>query len=570
MRKKRSGLVAGVALSLVLGLVASCDDDASDQISAFVPGPVITAQPGGSISGDAVVPDPANTGQPDKGIPTPVGAPTIPPGPNPNAPPLSADDPISLPPPSPVVFPASGTLECTTVTNGAVLVLTATVPDGVASISDITIENLNRSTTSMVPVMDIPTLADQSGLVGDTTLSLGFTVPFSQAIIGNFTTDDTIVLSLRITDLQGNILILEAAPCDAIIDPTALPPPDPIKGLVIDQLSLQADQFFLAQTQETAVVGFGPVIGPRAIDDNFDGPGSGAFPDNGIREINCGPLDTFFIGGVLPVLLVDQELGFFVQVGGEGVQLAPSTTLGVTEPNSVVLAGQRLLILSDENNLLTGRFSPANFDEVIRINYSETRTIEFTTATCEQNEDGTFDLSFDTTDVNVADVLQSAVTLFTLRGSAAGQEEPNQGLLLGAEVDSDRPIEQDMLAMQDPRFSGVFNLLDVSSNQIRTDIALVVDQVSGMPTQAAIRDLPIGTGFENPVSGDVPFVTGSVQPDGQECPPDEGIVCGRFQFNQPFPFTAGLTGDSPEEEPDVLVFSGTFTGRIDASFVNPQ
>ena len=580
MRKKRSGLLAGLALSLVLGLVASCDDDASDEISAFVPGPAITFDPGSPDQGNGVGTDPVTDGQPDSNIPTPEPAPTIPENPDPAAPPLTADDPVAVPPPEvPEPGLPSGSLVCDpVVTNGAVLTLTASVPAGVADLSVITIANLNNGTTSTVSLVDgngdvvIPGLDEDSiNVIGQTTLSLSFTVPLVESILTdfpgtqgliNFSDGDALVFSLAVTDTLGNILVLEAAPCNAIIDGTQAPPPDASQILAINQLSLQADSFFLTQTQATGIVGFGPIVGFRAVDDNFSGPGSAAFGNPGTQTEFCGDQVITIGPATSPLLLLDGELPLFDEVGLVG--LAPSTTLGVQEPNSVVLANQRLLLFPGPTGVLTGQFSPANFDELIKINFFEPETLDFNLVFCDRGdpddpEDDEVVVSFGESLVIEA-VLDSIEVLFTLRGTAGGTGEPNEGQLIGAQVIGDRPIEEELITMQDPRFSGVFNLLDVSSNQIRTDITLVVDQVSGTLTQAAIRDLPVGTGFDNPISGNFPFTTGSVQRDGQECPPDEGIVCGRFQFNQPFPAT---TFDADSSIQDVLVFSGTFTGRLD-------
>ncbi len=345
--------------------------------------------------------------------------------------------------------------------------------------------------------------------------------------------------------------------------PTLPPSPGPTPSsppggdmLMLEQLSLTADTFFLTQTTDTGVVGFGPVAGPRAVDDNFGGPGSSAFPDNGIRQLACG-LNSFFRGGVDPVLLVNQELGL-VRFTRDGV-LAPSTTLGVVQPNSITLSDQRLFLLRDDNGQTTLQLSPANFDEIYRINYFETRTLTFRTATCEITEQGST-LSFSETMVDIEQVLDSAAVLFTLRGTEGGSDEPNQGLLQAATFYSDAPLPEGLVATADPRFAGVLNLRDVSNNLIRTDAALIFDQVAGQPTQGAVRQLPIGPGFSNPASGSPPFVTGSVQRDGQECPAASDVVCGRFQFNQPFPQTAGLDGNGVN--PDVLLITGTFVGRL--------
>lgn len=337
--------------------------------------------------------------------------------------------------------------------------------------------------------------------------------------------------------------------------PTPTPPPGG-EMLMLDQVSLTADTFFLTQTTDTGVVGFGPVFGPRAVNDDFGGPGSSAFPDNGIRQLACG-LNSFFQGGVAPILLVNQELGR-VRFTRDGV-LAPSTTLGVAQPNSVTLSNQRLFVLRNDNGQTTLQLSPANFDEIYRINYFESRTLTFRTATCEITDQGAT-LSFSETMVDVEGVLGSATVLLTLRGTTGGINEPDQGLLQAAAFLSDAPLPEGLVATADPRFAGVLNLRDVSDNPIRTDAALIFDQVAGQPTQGAIRQLPIGPGFSNPASGSPPFVTGSVQRDGQQCPAAPDFVCGRFQFNQPFPQTAGLDGDGVN--PDVLLIVGTFVGRL--------
>ena len=340
--------------------------------------------------------------------------------------------------------------------------------------------------------------------------------------------------------------------------PTPTPVPNPFPTptappggsvLILDQISLTADSFFLAQTSDTGVVGFGPVSGFRALGDDFSGPGSSAFPDDGIRPVTCGD-QVFFEGGFAPVLLFDQELGRSVSIR-DGV-LAPSTTLGVVQPNSITLSNQRLDLIQDATQRVTLQISPANFDEIYRLNFFDSQEITFVSAICDRSApDPT--LSFSETTVVIEEVLNSVTALFTLRGTTGGQDEPNQGMLQGAVFTSDAPLAQGLVATADPRFSGVLNLRDVSGNPIRTDATLVFDQISGQLTQGAIQQLPIGPGAGNPASGSPPFVTGSVQRDGQECLPDPDVVCGRFQFNQPFPVT---------EESDVLLITGTFVGRL--------
>lgn len=365
--------------------------------------------------------------------------------------------------------------------------------------------------------------------------------------------DDCVIL--RQPRWMGGEEITRSLSCLTSPGDNPTPPPGG-DVLELDQISLTADTFFLAQTSDTGIVGFGPISGPKALDDDFAGPGSSAFPDNGIREVSCG-LNPFFQGGVAPVLLLDQELGVFTFTRN-GV-LAPSTTLGVTQPNSVTLSNQQVFLIRDGTDQVTLQFSPANFDEIYRINYFETRNLTFKTADCEQTGQE-FSLSFSETTVAIDEVVNSATVLFTLRGTSEGIDAPNQGVLQGATVISDASLPQGLVATADPRFAGVVNLRDVSGNQIRTDAALVFDQIGGQPTQGAIQELPIGSGFSNPASGSPPFVTGSPQKDGQQCPSDPDRVCGRFQFNQPFPQTAGPDGDGVE--PDLLLITGTFTGRL--------
>jgi hypothetical protein len=241
---------------------------------------------------------------------------------------------------------------------------------------------------------------------------------------------------------------------------------------------------------------------------------------------------------------LDQQIGLTTLVN-QGT-LAPSTTLGVSRPNSITLSGQRLFLRKSANGFLTIQISPANFDEVYRINFFEARALQFRTARCESattENGGNFTLTFEESTRTVDKVLGSINRLFTLRGTAGGSTEPNSGTLIGSQYSSSNPLPRGLTAVEDPRFSGVLNLLDVSGNQIRTDATFVFDQIDGALTQSALLDI----GSSRP-----PFITGSLQPAGQTCPNRPGSVCGRFQFNQPFSATAAS---------DVLVISGTFTGE---------
>ncbi len=328
---------------------------------------------------------------------------------------------------------------------------------------------------------------------------------------------------------------------------TSTPDPGFSGTLTLDRVTFTADTFLLGQTASTGVVGFGPASGPRALSTDFTGPGSTAFPSNGITTAFCGTTP-FFVGGRAPVLLVNQELGLTKFIN-QGI-LAPATTLGTTLPNSITLADQRLSISQDSNGILRLQISPSNFDELYRINYFESRELNFRRAQCED------ELSFSDSTVTIAGILGSTQRLFTLRGTTEGINAPNQSNLQGFQLTSDQSLLDGLVATADPRFSGVLNLQDVSSNQLRTDATLVIDQVGGRQTQAATSISP-GQGT---LSSRPPFVTGIPQPDGQVCPPDPNIICGRFQFNQPFEETASPDGSG--DNGDVLVITGTVTGSF--------
>ncbi len=559
MRNLNVTLVRALSLSLLLAATVACEDG-RDEIANVVPGPIIENQGGTNVGGgSAVGTDPTLEPPDSKEIPPPVEAPGIGPVATPNAnPPIISGDPVAVPTPTPFPTPTPtpvpdnvGTLECVTVTNGATLTLSAVVPAGIQEISDIQVRNLTRSLAVTVDSGLIPSL-DPVNLVGREEANLVFTVPFSPEIVRTFATGDALVVSFSITDTLGRVLVLEAAPCDAIIDQSQLPPPPPVPpgAVVFDQVSLRATSFLLTQTADTGVVGFGPITGPGAPTDNFDGPGSSA---SGPTSVICGS-SIYFPGFTAspPRLVVNEQNGAFFQIN-QGV-LDPTTTL----ETPILLAGQRLSVFLDQNGFLQLAITPGNFDELYRINFFEDRQVDLSLARCNVTPGQIDDmgnvtapqenLEFDSGQ-GVFPLLESVQALFTLRGTGGGTGEPNNGTLLGAQFTSDLPLPQGLSETADPRFSGVLNLLDVSSNQVRSDISFVVDQVRNTQTQAAIRDLSVAPGDINPVSGNPPFIT----INGCPATDTNNLVCGRFQINQPF---------SPTQTNDVLVISGTFTGLI--------
>ncbi len=328
---------------------------------------------------------------------------------------------------------------------------------------------------------------------------------------------------------------------------TSPPPPSP-QSLQINQVSLTARRFALTQNRDTGVIGFGPVAGPGAPTDDFDGPGSSAA---GPVAQSCGA-STFFPNSSAspPRLVVDEGNGAFLQVF-EGV-LAPTTTL----QTPVVLADQRLSVFQDQNGFLQLAITPGNFDELYRINFFEDQPVNLRLARCvtTPGEMSTDDqgnvtsvaaseqnLEFDNAQGTFR-LLESAQALFTLRGTAGGINEPNAGRLLGAQFTSDLPLPQGLISSAETRFSGVLNLQDVSGNPLRSDISFVIDQIEGQITRTAQRELDLGVGDSNP-----PFIS----INGCPATADSGLICGRFQINQPFVSTSAN---------DVLVISGTFVG----------
>jgi hypothetical protein len=321
------------------------------------------------------------------------------------------------------------------------------------------------------------------------------------------------------------------------------PAPTSAQSLQISQVSLSARRFLLTQTANTGVVGFGPIAGPGAPTDDFDGPGSSATPP---QTLPCGADEQFFSNAGLPALVVNEQNGAIINVN-QGT-LAPDTVLRTP----VQLAGQRLNVFVDQNGFLSLAISPGNFDELLRINYFEDQDITFRLARCVVQQEGagdggaippqTFNLEFDEGVNSVRGVLESAQVLFTLRGTLGGSNEPNDGPLLGARFTSDLPLPQGLISSAETRFSGVLNLQDVSGNALRSDISFVIDQIEGQITRTAQQELELGVGNSNP-----PFISIN------GCPAMAGnrLICGRFQINQPFASTSAN---------DVLVISGTFVG----------
>lgn len=355
-------------------------------------------------------------------------------------------------------------------------------------------------------------------------------------------------------------------------EPPLFEPEVPVQIVTIDQITLTAENFLLTQTDSTGVVGFGPTFGPSGneLSPRFAEP-------TGIPK----PFPPECVGpviGVPPFLVTNEEAGVGVFTFTNPDLINPEAQ----ESNPITLAGQRLSIIQRTDGTLVADISPANQDEVYRINFFRPESIDFRIAQCVQTTtpgegegsppvtDRNLEFS-DTTEI-VEGVLRSSLRLFTLRGTAGGVDEPDQtagGRLFGTRLSSDRPLAQGLVEIDDPRFSGVQNVLDVSSNQIRTDVTIIFDQILNRPTQAAIRDQRppqqnIDQTPTNPASGSIPNTNapGLIGRGNPTCPATatNGLVCGRFQFNQPFSETQ-IPG-TETDLPDVLVIEGTFVGRL--------
>lgn len=357
-------------------------------------------------------------------------------------------------------------------------------------------------------------------------------------------------------------------------EPPLFEPEVPNQVVTVDQITLTAENFLLTQTANTGVVGFGPTFGPggNELSSVFgQALGQNKFPNlPGCTEDGA-------VVGIPPFLVTNEEagVGVFTFINPDLINPEAQRT------NSITLAGQRLSIIQRTDGTLVADISAANQDEVYRINFFRPEQINFRIAQCVETttagEEGSpsvtdRNVEFNDTTEEVGDVLRSSLRLFTLRGTAGGIDEPDQttgGRLFGTRFVSDRPLTEGLVEIDDPRFSGVQNQLDVSGNQVRTDITIIFDQIGDRPTQAAIRDQRppeenIDTLPTNPASGSIPNtnVPGLIGRGTPTCPATatNGLVCGRFQFNQPFRETT--VPGTETDLPDVLVIEGTFVGRL--------
>ncbi|MEO1133442.1 MAG: hypothetical protein AAFX40_12140, partial [Cyanobacteria bacterium J06639_1] len=386
----------------------------------------------------------------------------------------------------------TGTLASTPAINGVVLTLDATVPNGVQAPFTVTVRNLTQATGATE--LDLSEVVALNNIQGRTTFEgFSFTVPLP---LTEFTNNDQAVVALQLQDTGGQTLNLESAPIIVNIDDSVVPPPPPVPVQAIDQITLEAGSFILAQTETTEVIGFGPrdgfgnapeefddpdtddVEGPFVISPEFGGDplisrgvevdiepemnedpadfaarleealeelqenevssarrpvivlcggapnlpffpnlsqvdqgldlnGDGDFFDVevGIEDENGQITDRRVVNGpnidlqpnqvvtlrerapgqdalppltglarsfderrnaVPPLFVRNQRLGEFVFVNSEGAILNPASKV----QNPVTLSGQKLTITRNSNNFLTASVTPANFDEVYRINYA--------------------------------------------------------------------------------------------------------------------------------------------------------------------------------------------------------
>ncbi|NJM00563.1 MAG: hypothetical protein HC924_18110, partial [Synechococcaceae cyanobacterium SM2_3_2] len=256
--------------------------------------------------------------------------------------------------------------------------------------------------------------------------------------------------------------------------------PDSTFGFSVEQITLQAEEFNLVQAPGTGIIGFGPINGSGA-------PSTAFGPASVVQKFPSPPFDPVcqnaFIG-VRPFFVINEANGNGVFVLDDTVN--PSSRI----KTPITLSGQALNFRRrNRDGVLFAQISPANFDEIYRVNYFSPEEFVVREADCLdtiENFIRIFSLDFDSVTQTVGGVLRSSDRLFTLRGTAQGINEPdsstNLGQLFGSQISSDRPSPNDIRALENPRFSGVQNVLDVSSNQIRTDISFVFDQIGGQAT----------------------------------------------------------------------------------------
>jgi hypothetical protein len=573
-------LVFGGSLMLLAGLLlGGCQEGKDSNDSANVlPGPIITAQQsptqtgGSGVGTDHVVGAPTPTP-----FPTPIGAPTVNPTDPSATPPISGENPVAptipTPLPSPTPPPASVAVDPD--------ILTFAAGSTIGDAENITLTPTAAPIGGNLVLRLVSTNPGTAGFDADGIPEITITIPqgstaprtvpvFRQlraAFAGNGTivvTRDPATTAVNFPENSVNETVIVRAL------PGQEPPtqePESVLAFTVDQITFTAENFVLTQSDSTGIVGFGPIFGQQALSNRFGtAEVVSKFPDR--------PGCQRALRGVRPFFAINEE-------NGSGVFLLdPLVEPDARRQTPITLAGQSLNFRRGRRDgILFADISPANFDEVYRINYFQSEQLELNTAFCTTEFSGgdvpipVTVLQFVTETRRIAGVLRSTNRLFTLRGTAGGLNEPDSstgnGRLFGPRIQSDRPTPDDLLGLENPRFSGVQNVLDVSSNQIRTDITIIVDQIGDQPTQAALRDQRppqqnIDSFPVNPASGSLPNVNvpGLIGRGVSSCPAtaDNGLVCGRFQFNQPFRETT--VPGSTEDLPDVLVIDGIFVGRV--------
>lgn len=445
-----------------------------------------------------------------------------------------------------------------------------------------------------------------------------------------------------IGSLNRNVLVeLQASPSE--------PPrvePSEVLIFAVEQITLQAEIFRLTQTGTSGVLGYGTTTGSSRLSsfvgiDPLTVPKFPLFPGRPPGPSGIIPEQPGCEGALIGrpgsnFAVFNESTGSGSLVLTDGNLDATFEQPGTLDPRSLrrsplTLSGQRLFFFRNtRNNQLFADIAPSNFDQIYQINFFDTFLFPQNRGRvlfCDpilddldddrvtvQNPD--FDPSqpegpnnlprfdnggagFDLRQLRAVDTqiilrrLRSANRLLTLRGTAGGINEPdgtNNGRLFGPQFISDRPVQplnsNSLLNLVDPRFAGVQNQRDVSSNQLRTDIAFVFDQIRDQPTEAAIRDQSPFSPVVNPSideNGNFSLVdpASQIAPNinpstlqasfsnltgrgSDTCPANatNNIVCGRFQFNQPFFDTVlqDLEGEIIGDEPDVLLIQGTFFG----------
>ncbi|NJM00564.1 MAG: hypothetical protein HC924_18115 [Synechococcaceae cyanobacterium SM2_3_2] len=548
----------------------------SNDPSNILPGPIITVeQSPANTGGSGVGTDHVDGSQTPTPLPTPIGAPTVNPGSPSGASPITGEDPVAptIPTPLPIPTPPPATVVAdpdiltfaagTTISDAENITLTPTAaPIGGNLVLRLVSTDPGTAGFDAEGIPEITVTIPQGS-------SAARTVPVFRQLRAAFAGNGTIVIS---RDPATTAINFPANSVNEVVIIRALngqePPtqePESVLAFTIDQITFTANNFALTQSDSTGIVGHGPLFGSDAPSNTFGiAEATNKFPD----RLGCERA----LRGVRPFFVINEENGSGVFILDQSINPAARVR------NPVTLAGQALNFRRNlRDNTLVADISPSNFDELFRINYFQSEQFDLNTAFCTTEFSDTTPpipvtvLEFITETRIIPGVLRSTNRLFTLRGSNQGIDEPDSttgnGRLFGPQIRSDRPLPEDMLELENPRFTGIQNVLDVSGNQLRTDITIVIDQIRNVPTQAAIQDqtLPNQSPSSNPVSGRLPNVSedNSLGLSGQgSCPAtaDNNLICGRFQFNQPFRETT-VPGSS-DDLSDVLVIDGVFVGRI--------